>query len=161
MYLRDVAAVAAVVAVVAVLLHAPNDRVSATFISEGEPVSTASLEIADTAEERRRGLMGREELCSSCGMVFVYPSSGERVFWMKNTSIGLDIMFLSEEGKILGIETAEPPEPGTPDKELERYRSDVPARYVIELPMGYAARNGVEPGDTVEFEPGLESTYQP
>lgn len=112
--------------------------------------STVTLEVADNQTERAKGLMNRESLCSSCGMLFVFPDSEYRVFWMKNTSIPLDIIFISEDREVINIEQADP-QPNTSDENLTRYRSDAPARYVIEVNQGFAEEKGIREGTEVEF----------
>lgn len=112
--------------------------------------TTVHLEVADTAEERERGLMFREELDENHGMLFVYEEEAPRSFWMKNTLIPLDIIFLGSDKTIINIEKAYP-EPNTSDSNLERYRSESPAQYVIEVNQNFTERKGIEKGDRVEF----------
>ena len=110
-----------------------------------------SVEVADNKSERREGLMNRESLCQSCGMLFVYPDADERAFWMKNTLIPLDIIFISADKKVLNVETAYP-EPNTSDSDLTRYWSDGQAKYVLEVNAGYAEEKGIEKGIGVRLE---------
>jgi len=107
---------------------------------------TVGLEVADTPGKRERGLMNRTSLPEDNGMLFVFPSNGQRVFWMKNTLIPLDMVFVRANGTIANIEHADT-EPGTPDDRLKRYRSSGPARYVVELNQGFTARRGINRGD--------------
>lgn len=126
-----------------------NDQPRAAF-KTGTLDSTVTLEIADNQSERAKGLMNRESLCSSCGMVFVYPDSRYRSFWMKNTSIPLDIIFISKDRKVINIEQANP-EPDISDENLTRYRSDAPAKYVIEVNQGFTEEKGINEGTEVKF----------
>ncbi len=121
------------------------------FISNGSIAATVTMEIADTPEERRNGLMNRSHLPENHGMLFVFPEEWPRTFWMKHTEIPLDIIFLDAQRRIINIEQADP-EPGVPPEELERYTSDRPARYVIELEQGFAERNGIGPGTIARWE---------
>ena len=116
------------------------------------PDSGASLqvEVAETPQERSRGLMYREELPMDRGMLFVFPEEGDRGFWMKNTLIPLDMIFVDAEGRIVNIEEAYP-EPGTPDEDLKLYRSEEPAKYVIETNSSLTERKGMEKGDRVDI----------
>lgn len=116
------------------------------------PESDASLEVevADSPPDRRRGLMYREKLSIDNGMLFVFPEEDERGFWMKNTLIPLDMIFVDSEGEILNIKEANP-EPNTSDENLKTYRSDGEARYVIEANSSFAQRYDVEAGDRVEI----------
>jgi len=118
--------------------------------SEGERVNV-SLEIADTTSERRHGLMHRVYLPRKQGMIFVYEDSAERSFWMKNTYIPLDMIFISEDLTIINIKRARP-QPFTQESELKSYQSEGDARYVVEMRRGFAERNNLERGD--KFVPG-------
>ena len=120
------------------------------FVEKGQSVATVSVEVADNKTERRRGLMFRESLCENCGMLFVYENADERAFWMKNTLIPLDIIFISEDEKVLNVETAYP-EPNKSDSDLTRYRSDDEANYVLEVNAGFAEEKGIEKGTEVRL----------
>ena len=112
--------------------------------------STVNVEIADNQTERAKGLMNRETLCRDCGMLFVYEDAQQRAFWMKNTSIPLDIILISEEQEVINIEEADP-EPRVADSNLTRYYSDEPAKYVVEVNQGYSERKSIEEGTKVLF----------
>ncbi len=133
-----------------------GDAASATFLVDGEARATVSLEIARTDAEHRRGLMGRESLAADHGMVFVFDRAADRVFWMKNTLIPLDMVFVAPNGTVLNVEHAHV-QPNASDSELERYRSDGPAKYVIEVNRGFANQTGLGPGTEVRFD-GLNAT---
>jgi uncharacterized membrane protein (UPF0127 family) len=123
----------------------------ASFIDEtGSEKAEITYETAISSEEKKSGLMNRTELDQNHGMIFVYDNADIRSFWMKNTLIPLDIIFLDSNKQIINIEKAYP-EPNTPDSELERYRSDAPAQYVIEVNQNFTDRHGIEQGDRVEF----------
>jgi uncharacterized membrane protein (UPF0127 family) len=112
--------------------------------------ATLQVEVADTKQERKRGLMYREKLSIDQGMLFVFPEEADRGFWMKNTLIPLDMIFVDAEGKIVNIEEAYP-EDNTSDEDLKTYRSDAPAKYVIETNSSFTEINNVEEGDRVEI----------
>lgn len=112
-----------------------------------------SAEIADTSEERERGLMFREELGENEGMLFVYEEEDDRSFWMKNTLIPLDIIFLDSDLEVINIEKADP-EPNTSDDNLASYESERPAQYVLELNQNRSEEIGLEEGK--EMGLGLE-----
>jgi uncharacterized membrane protein (UPF0127 family) len=104
------------------------------------------VELARTDEERARGLMNRRELAPEAGMLFLFAESEERAFWMKNTLLPLDMLFIDDGGRVVGlIERAEPLTTSPRDP-------GVPSRYVLEVNGGWAARHGVRPGDRVRFE---------
>lgn len=125
--------------------------VNATFVTDDEENVTVSLEVADEPEERRSGLMYRESLANRTGMVFVYGEPREVSFWMKNTVIPLDMIFVAPDGTVLNVEHASP-QPNASTSELKSYPSDGEAKYVVELPRGFANRTGVGPGTELVFE---------
>ncbi len=105
-----------------------------------------AVEVARTGEELERGLMYRRQLAPDAGMLFVFGESDVQSFWMKNTLIPLDMLFISEDARVAGIvERAEP---------LTTTGRSVPApsRYVLEVNGGWCAAHGVKKGDAVRFE---------
>lgn len=131
--------------------NTPNGTLSAGFVVGGERRATVVLEVADSPAERRRGLMYRRSLPANRGMVFVFPDEAPRTFWMKNTYVPLDMIFVAANGTVLNVEHATP-QPDATVTELRRYRSDGPARYVIEVNRGFANRTGIGPGARVVFD---------
>jgi uncharacterized membrane protein (UPF0127 family) len=121
-----------------------------SFVEFPESDARVEVEVADSPGERRKGLMYRNELPIDEGMLFVYPEEGDRSFWMKNTYIPLDIIFVDRNGKIINIEEAHP-QPNASDRELKDYRSDEPAKYVVETNSSFTERKDVEEGDRVEI----------
>lgn len=121
----------------------------ATFATEQGNV-TLSLVAADEPGEWRAGLMNRERLPAE-GMVFLFPTAAERTFWMKNTSIPLDMIFI-RNGQVLNVAEADP-QPGASDDALRRYRSDGSARRIIETRQGFSAEHGIGPGTRVWIRP--------
>jgi len=115
-----------------------------------------SLEIADTPEERATGLMSHENLSKNHGMLFVYDDEDIRSFWMKNTTIPLDIIFLDSEMKVINIEKADP-EPNTSDGNLTRYRSEKPAQYVLEINQNRSEEIGLKEGEKMSLGLSLRS----
>jgi uncharacterized membrane protein (UPF0127 family) len=111
----------------------------------GRPEVRVRVELARTAAERARGLMFRERLEPDAGMLFIYEQEENLIFWMKNTLIPLDMIFISKEFRVAGIvENAAP--------QTETVRSiDQPAQFVLEVNAGFAAANGIGPGTEVEF----------
>ena len=99
-------------------------------------------EIARTDEERSTGLMHREKLADGEGMLFVFARDEVLSFWMKNTLIPLSIAFISSDGKIIEIRDMVP-------NSLETVRSSRSVRYALEVPQGWFARAGINPGDTL------------
>ncbi len=134
----------------------PGANYTAHFLVDGKDTGRLRLELADDPEERRVGLMNRTSLPSDTGMIFVYSREEPRSFWMKNTRIPLDMIFVDGDRQVINVEHAEP-EPGTPDYALERYRSDGPAKYVIETNQGFADRHGIGNGTEVVFGDALST----
>ncbi|MFP4229504.1 MAG: DUF192 domain-containing protein, partial [Candidatus Nanohaloarchaea archaeon] len=100
-----------------------------------------------------RGLMNRENLSENSGMLFIYEDEDDRSFWMKNTSIPLDIVFMNSSMHITNIEKADP-EPNTPDEDLASYESEEPAQYVLEINQNKSEEIGLEKGEKMGL--GLE-----
>ncbi len=101
-------------------------------------------EIADDDSERAIGLMNKTSLPEGSGMLFVWNDERQRSFWMKNTLIPLDMIFISANGTIVDMTTMQP------CKSLlcESYKSK-PAKYVLEVNAGFAEKNNVKLGDKV------------
>lgn len=102
-------------------------------------------ELALTREAQTRGLMFRRELAADAGMLFVFGSTEPRAFWMKNTFIDLDIVFLDARLEVLKVFHRVPRSyDGQPESELARVAS--PAACVLELPAGAARAHKLKPG---------------
>jgi hypothetical protein len=103
------------------------------------------LEMANTPERRERGLMDRTALAPHTGMLFSFPQEGHVDFWMKNTLIPLDMVFINDGYIVTQVHANVPvAPPGTPDDRLPIYGGE--ARFVIELPAGEAAADGFVTG---------------
>jgi len=107
--------------------------------------SRVRVELALTADQRARGLMWRDRLDRDAGMLFVFPSTGDLAFWMKNTPLPLDILFIDANGHVVSVA-----ENTTPYSETS-IPARAPARYVLEVNAGYAREHGVEPGTAVDL----------
>jgi uncharacterized membrane protein (UPF0127 family) len=107
---------------------------------------TFTLEIANKNEDRFRGLMYRDAMPADHGMIFVFPDVAPRSFWMKNTRIPLDILYLDENGTVVSIHQMQP-------YVLTGTHSDAPAKYAIELNAGAAAAAGVHASDHLSIPP--------
>jgi len=100
-----------------------------------------TVEWAVTPSERERGLMGREKMAADHGMLFDFGSEQPLYFWMKNTPLSLDMIFIKADGQTSRIEKRT-----TPFSE-DLIPGGAPARYVLELVGGSADRLGLAPGD--------------
>lgn len=110
------------------------------------------VEIADTEEKRKVGLGGRTKLEENTGMLFVFnPQNVTPIFWMKDTLIPLDIIWINDN-KIVKIDpNVQPPKSDTPDVQLQKYTPGQPVDYVLEVPAGYAAVHTTMIGDPVDL----------
>ena len=107
---------------------------------------TFQVEVADTPTKRELGLQYRRDLAADRGMIFLFPTESEHTFWMKNTPIPLDMIFINSDGKIVGIvEQAVP-------FSLDSRAVPAASRFVLELNGGIARRNGIKIGDSIRFQ---------
>lgn len=108
-------------------------------------ITQLNIEIADTEYETQTGLMYRDALDTNNGMLFVFQDLAMHSFYMKNTKIPLDLIFIDDSLRIATIKAnAQPLDKGS-------LSSEVPVRYVLEINAGLAEQWGVEVGDHVEF----------
>ena len=106
---------------------------------------TIIIEIADTPKARARGLMGNRTLDDTMGMLFVYSTADDRVFWMRNTVMSLDILFISATNRVINIARQTQPMSDT------RYHSKAPAKFVVEVISGFCDRHGIKEGALVRW----------
>ncbi|MGH7661047.1 MAG: DUF192 domain-containing protein [Vulcanimicrobiaceae bacterium] len=119
-------------------------------VSVAAPNAKLTLEVADTSESREYGLMFRTALAPHHGMIFVFSSDGRQGFWMKNTLIPLDMIFVRSNGTIDSIADNVPASKAGDDIVAERVGE---GKYVIELPAGEARRDGLHPGLRITIPP--------
>ena len=105
------------------------------------------VEVADSPEEREKGLMFRENLCENCGMLFVFEEVGKHSFWMKNTLIPLDMIFIDEEGVIVDILVADP----CLEMPCKYYTPSEDVKYVLEVNKETSEINKFMIGDQATF----------
>lgn len=105
---------------------------------------TITLEFAITPAERTMGLMHRTSIEPDAGMLFIFTDDKPRTFWMKNTLIPLDIIFLDADGTVQNVAQGE--------RMVESgYHSLRPARMVLELNVGWCAQHGLKAGDVIDM----------
>ena len=105
-----------------------------------------NVEVVDTPESRAQGLMFRTELADDAGMLFDFKEEREVSFWMQNTLIPLDMIFVGTDGVIDTIHVnARPQDPTS-------IPSEVPVQFVLEIPGGRSVEIGLKPGDTMEHD---------
>lgn len=108
-----------------------------------------SIEIADDDHEREIGLMFREDLPDRHGMLFVFAVTGPVGFWMKNTPLALDLVFIGEDGRVGAVRRGEP-------QSLEVIAPGGPVRFVLELEAGVAGALKIVPG-TLLLHPAIQA----
>ncbi len=110
--------------------------------------TTINAEVAVNNKERSLGLMFRRNLAQNDGMLFIFDNESRRSFWMKNTKIPLDIIWVNKDKKIVHIEHSALPCLESP---CLSYSSKYPVMYVLEVNGGWSIENGTGVGDTVNF----------
>jgi uncharacterized protein len=111
------------------------------------------VELAQTDEGRARGLMFRDSLDADRGMLFIHDATGPQAYWMKNTKIALDILYFDEQRRLVSQQRDVPP--CSAGDACPPYPSSRPARYVLELNAGQAARLQLRDGAELRFGPGI------
>ncbi|MGQ9371742.1 DUF192 domain-containing protein [Azospirillum sp. A39] len=101
------------------------------------------VEVATTPAQQAQGLMFRERMAPDAGMLFVYGQPQPAAFWMKNTLIPLDMLFVGADGRIVNIHERAVPQ------SLDAIRSAGPVKGIVEINGGMSARLGIRPGDRV------------
>jgi uncharacterized membrane protein (UPF0127 family) len=103
------------------------------------------VEVADDENERMQGLMYRESLPEFAGMLFLMGVEEPQSFWMKNTKVPLDIIYVNSDNVIVTICR------NTRPYSLDQVLSEKPALYVVEVNAGFAAKHGIKTGDKIIF----------
>ena len=111
------------------------------------------VEVADDDAERARGLMFRDELATGHGMIFVHDREEPQSYWMKNTKIPLDILYFDDARKLVAQQRDVPP--CSAGDACPSYPSNAPARYVLELNAGEAAKLKLENGAELTLGGGI------
>lgn len=126
-----------------------TNLVQVSFHNGNQTLADLDLEVANTTWERRKGLMGRKRLTTD-GMFFKFPREKKLSFWMRDTYLPLDIIFISKDGRVVNVKEADP-EPGTAEENLTSYYSQEPAQYVVETRRGLAEDKQIVPGVSVDW----------
>jgi len=118
-----------------------------TFIrSNGTPIVTIGIEIAATDSARQRGLMQRKSLPPRSGMLFIFERAQPQSFWMANTPLALDIIFVGPDSQIVYIAKYAKP------FSTEPITSPYPAQFVVEVPAGFVDEYGIVEGDRIRWK---------
>ena len=110
--------------------------------------STYTLEVVRTPEEQAQGLMFRESLAEKTGMLFPFGDKAVHRFWMKNTMIPLDMIWMDVDGKVIFVSADTPPCKADP---CPSYGPDAPAASVLEIAGGMARKEKVTVGSSIKF----------
>ncbi|MEM2175413.1 MAG: DUF192 domain-containing protein [Candidatus Micrarchaeia archaeon] len=132
----------------AIFLSGCIERIVEIYTTEGKVVRVY-VEVADEDDERIKGLMFRKNLAKNRGMLFVFDQEMNVSFWMKNTLIPLDMIFISANGTINEIK--ENIQPCIEDS-CPVYSSLHPTKYVIEVNANFTKENGIKVGDFVNIK---------
>ena len=128
-----------------ILVIACSKNFNYVYIDNGKKLVRVSVEIADDPEEQIRGLMFREHLDENAGMFFIFDDDSYQSFWMINTLIPLDMIFIDSNLTIVDIHYAIP----CRAQSCMSYKSRLPSQYVLELNGNFTAKNDVKIGDRV------------
>jgi uncharacterized protein len=119
---------------------------SAVVLKTGASTNRVKVEIVRTPEDRARGLMFRKQLPQSQGMLFIFDAEEIQSFWMENTYIPLDMIFINTKLEVVGVV-----ENASPLTRTSR-RVDTPSLYVLEVNAGFARQHGIGKGTRVTLE---------
>ncbi len=122
-----------------------SQLIKSNFMRDNEIILTVDLELARTPKQIEQGLMNRSYLAPNHGMLFLFNSDAPRSFWMHNTLIPLDMIFVTSAGRITNIIHSAEPKTDTLRKSTE------PVQYVVELPGGTAKKHKIQAGDTFQW----------
>ncbi len=109
---------------------------------DGSKTATVNIEIADSPEEREKGLMNRSKMESDTGMLFAFPEPQMMAFWMKNTLIPLEILYFDKDGNFINSLAMEP---CTKDP-CPQYKAAAQAQYALEVNPGFREKNEIGTG---------------
>jgi uncharacterized membrane protein (UPF0127 family) len=122
-----------------------NGELSFLAAADRRPIKRIAIEIADNDARREQGLMYRKSMADTNGMLFLFPTSEPQNFWMHNTYIPLDIIYVDENRTIVTIARNCKP---LNDDNIPSYKN---AQYVVEVNGGFCDKYGIKEGDVVSF----------
>ncbi len=117
-----------------------------SFTKGSEIITSIDIEIADDDFQTQRGLMYRRTMKENHGMLFIFEDEQERSFWMSNTYISLDILYVDADKNIVSISE------NTMPKSEASIPSNHPAKYVVEVNAGFVALHQIKVGDQINFK---------
>ena len=113
--------------------------------SLNNPITKIDIEIADNDDDRQNGLMYRKSMETNQGMLFIFPLQEMQSFWMRNTLLPLDMIFVNADKKIITIHK------NTKILSDQSYASTEPAQYVVEVCAGFSDKYSLKPGDKINW----------
>lgn len=129
-------------------LRKQKNTTTVFFDEKGNQLAVFNVELARNFIDRQQGLMHRNSLAKDSGMLFVFNNEQQLSFWMKNTLLSLDIIYISKDKKVVAV--ADNAKPCKKDP-CPSYNSYQPAQYVLEINGGLAKNFGIKKGSRVEF----------
>jgi len=120
------------------------------FKKDGKEVKKIDIEIADNGPERQQGLMWRKSMPENEGMLFIFPEMDMQAFWMKNTIMSLDIVYVDDNKEIVKIYKNTAP---YSEKSLPSEKKSI---YVIETVAGFCDKFGITPGDKISYNSSIK-----
>lgn len=133
-----------------------DKKANEVWIDNGKNIVKISVEIADDNEETAKGLMYRKKLEENSGMLFIFGNEEYQTFWMKNTVIPLDIIFIDKNSKIVDIKNAVP----CKKEPCALYKSSMPAKYVLEVNGNFSINNNIKTGDKLIINGKITKFYK-
>ncbi|MBN8440778.1 MAG: DUF192 domain-containing protein [Thauera sp.] len=130
------------VAAVVAIVGAGRVQAELPLAELGVGMYRIEAEVAHTFQTRQIGLMNRRTMPLQRGMVFVFPEGATHCMWMKNTFLPLSVAFIDERGRVINVEDMQPQ---TEDNHCAR----APARYALEMNIGWFRERGIKAGDTI------------
>lgn len=121
-----------------------------TIIREDESAVVVNIEIADTEEEREKGLMDINDLGDYNGMLFVFEEEGRNSFWMKNTEIALDLIFINSSKEV--VEIIQNAQPCAEGHICPKLTPNIEYMYCLEVNSGFVAENRVDVGNIISWK---------
>ena len=112
---------------------------------DGVRLEAIAIEIADTDSARQRGLMDRRSLPERGGMLFIFEDEDQRSFWMRNTPLSLDIIFVDADSQVVNIQRRTRP------LSSQEIPSDGPAKYVVEVRAGFTERHDIDENASIRW----------
>jgi len=136
------------VILIMLVLYQPSLKMNTVTFETSKGDVVVNTEIADSIIKHQVGLMNRTELGQDAGMLFIFSGESPRTFWMKNTLIPLDMIFVDSKLRVVNITKNAKP---CNTIACELYPSGVPAMYVVEVNGGFADKKGIKIGDKIRI----------